>query len=122
MREYVRVSVCCTKCPGFEPSEGQGRNLLCYTRVCVCVCVCDGSSASPAGCTVAQQSTMVEPEHRASAAQRLGAQETLGISTLDPGHRPPIMPPGRHVSIKIRMLDDTEEVFDVSVSSDWLSV
>uniref|UniRef100_A0A674F0D0 FERM, ARHGEF and pleckstrin domain-containing protein 1 n=1 Tax=Salmo trutta TaxID=8032 RepID=A0A674F0D0_SALTR len=57
---------------------------------------------------------MVEPEHRASAAQRLGAQETLGISTLDPGHRPPIMPPGRHVSIKIRMLDDTEEVFDVS--------
>lgn len=92
------------------------------TRVYVCVCVCDGSSASPAGCTVAQQSTMVEPEHRASAAQRLGAQETLGISTLDPGHRPPIMPPGRHVSIKIRMLDDTEEVFDVSVSSDWLSV
>uniref|UniRef100_A0A8C7UAQ4 FERM, ARHGEF and pleckstrin domain-containing protein 1 n=1 Tax=Oncorhynchus mykiss TaxID=8022 RepID=A0A8C7UAQ4_ONCMY len=57
---------------------------------------------------------MVEPEHRASAAQRLGAQETLGISTLDPGHRPPTMPPGRHVSIKIRMLDDTEEVFDVS--------
>ncbi|XP_024261389.1 FERM, ARHGEF and pleckstrin domain-containing protein 1 isoform X4 [Oncorhynchus tshawytscha] len=57
---------------------------------------------------------MMEPEHRASAAQRLGAQETLGISTLDPGHRPPTMPPGRHVSIKIRMLDDTEEVFDVS--------
>ncbi|XP_052349728.1 FERM, ARHGEF and pleckstrin domain-containing protein 1 isoform X5 [Oncorhynchus keta] len=57
---------------------------------------------------------MVEPEHRASAAQRLGAQETLGISTLDPGHRPPTMPPGRHVPIKIRMLDDTEEVFDVS--------
>nr|XP_029490395.1 FERM, ARHGEF and pleckstrin domain-containing protein 1 isoform X2 [Oncorhynchus nerka] len=57
---------------------------------------------------------MVEPEHRASAAQRLGAQETLGISTLDPGHRPPTMPPGRHVSIKIRMLDDTEEVFEVS--------
>ncbi|XP_041700157.1 FERM, ARHGEF and pleckstrin domain-containing protein 1 isoform X4 [Coregonus clupeaformis] len=57
---------------------------------------------------------MVEPEHRASAAQRLGAQETLGISTLDPGHRPPTMPPGRHVSIRIRMLDDTEEVFDVS--------
>uniref|UniRef100_A0A8K9WU95 FERM, ARHGEF and pleckstrin domain-containing protein 1 n=1 Tax=Oncorhynchus mykiss TaxID=8022 RepID=A0A8K9WU95_ONCMY len=56
-----------------------------------------------------------KPEHRASAAQRLGAQETLGISTLDPGHRPPTMPPGRHVSIKIRMLDDTEEVFDVSV-------
>uniref|UniRef100_A0A8C7QT85 FERM, ARHGEF and pleckstrin domain-containing protein 1 n=1 Tax=Oncorhynchus mykiss TaxID=8022 RepID=A0A8C7QT85_ONCMY len=57
---------------------------------------------------------MVEPKPRASAAQRLEAQETLGISTLDPGHRPPIMPPGRHVTIKVRMLDDTEEVFDIS--------
>ncbi|XP_036815257.1 FERM, ARHGEF and pleckstrin domain-containing protein 1 isoform X1 [Oncorhynchus mykiss] len=63
---------------------------------------------------VAGQSTMVEPKPRASAAQRLEAQETLGISTLDPGHRPPIMPPGRHVTIKVRMLDDTEEVFDIS--------
>uniref|UniRef100_A0A674DZ91 FERM, ARHGEF and pleckstrin domain-containing protein 1 n=1 Tax=Salmo trutta TaxID=8032 RepID=A0A674DZ91_SALTR len=60
---------------------------------------------------------MVEPKPRASAAQRLEAQETLGISTLDPGHRPPTMPPGRHVTIKVRMLDDTEEVFDISVSS-----
>uniref|UniRef100_A0A674DYZ4 FERM, ARHGEF and pleckstrin domain-containing protein 1 n=1 Tax=Salmo trutta TaxID=8032 RepID=A0A674DYZ4_SALTR len=57
---------------------------------------------------------MVEPKPRASAAQRLEAQETLGISTLDPGHRPPTMPPGRHVTIKVRMLDDTEEVFDIS--------
>uniref|UniRef100_A0A8C8FK31 FERM, ARHGEF and pleckstrin domain-containing protein 1 n=1 Tax=Oncorhynchus tshawytscha TaxID=74940 RepID=A0A8C8FK31_ONCTS len=63
---------------------------------------------------VAGQSTMVEPKPRASAAQRLEAQETLGISTLDPGHRPPTMPPGRHVTIKVRMLDDTEEVFDIS--------
>ncbi|KAL0963878.1 hypothetical protein UPYG_G00314750 [Umbra pygmaea] len=57
---------------------------------------------------------MVEPEPRASAAQRLGAQETLGISTLDPGHRPPTMPSGRHVAIRVRMLDGTEEVFDIS--------
>uniref|UniRef100_A0A4W5P7B0 FERM, ARHGEF and pleckstrin domain-containing protein 1 n=1 Tax=Hucho hucho TaxID=62062 RepID=A0A4W5P7B0_9TELE len=57
---------------------------------------------------------MVEPKPRASAAQRLEAQETLGISTLDPGHRPPTMPPGRHVTIKVCMLDDTEEVFDIS--------
>uniref|UniRef100_A0AAX7TWV5 FERM, ARHGEF and pleckstrin domain-containing protein 1 n=1 Tax=Astatotilapia calliptera TaxID=8154 RepID=A0AAX7TWV5_ASTCA len=45
---------------------------------------------------------------------RLGAPETLGISTLDPGHRPPAMPPGRHVTVRVRMLDDTEELFDIS--------
>uniref|UniRef100_A0A3B4ACI6 FERM, ARHGEF and pleckstrin domain-containing protein 1 n=1 Tax=Periophthalmus magnuspinnatus TaxID=409849 RepID=A0A3B4ACI6_9GOBI len=56
-----------------------------------------------------------DPEPKVSGAgQRLGAPETLGISTLDPGHRPPAMPPGRHVTIRVRMLDDTEEVFDVS--------
>uniref|UniRef100_A0A673C1U3 FERM, ARHGEF and pleckstrin domain-containing protein 1 n=1 Tax=Sphaeramia orbicularis TaxID=375764 RepID=A0A673C1U3_9TELE len=48
------------------------------------------------------------------AGQRLGAPETLGISTLDPGHRPPAMPPGRQVTIRVRMLDDTEELFDIS--------
>uniref|UniRef100_A0A665XDF4 FERM, ARHGEF and pleckstrin domain-containing protein 1 n=1 Tax=Echeneis naucrates TaxID=173247 RepID=A0A665XDF4_ECHNA len=48
------------------------------------------------------------------SGQRLGAPDTLGISTLDPGHRPPTMPPGRHVTIRVRMLDDTEEVFDIS--------
>ncbi|TNN54511.1 FERM, RhoGEF and pleckstrin domain-containing protein 1 [Liparis tanakae] len=48
------------------------------------------------------------------AVQRLGAPETLGISTLDPGHRPPAMPPGRHVTVRVRMLDDTEELFDIS--------
>ncbi|KAG7463761.1 hypothetical protein MATL_G00180080 [Megalops atlanticus] len=57
---------------------------------------------------------MVEPEPRPTAGHRLGAQESLGISTLDPGHRPPAMPPGRHMPIRVRMLDDTEEVFDVS--------
>ncbi|XP_056145077.1 FERM, ARHGEF and pleckstrin domain-containing protein 1 [Lampris incognitus] len=58
---------------------------------------------------------MEEPEPMASAAgQRLGAPETLGISTLDPGHRPPTMPPGRHVTVRVRMLDDTEELFDIS--------
>lgn len=58
---------------------------------------------------------MVEPEERPSAAgQRLGAPDSLGISTLEPGHRPPVMPPGRHMSIRVQMLDDTQEVFDVS--------
>uniref|UniRef100_A0A672JRB1 FERM, ARHGEF and pleckstrin domain-containing protein 1 n=1 Tax=Salarias fasciatus TaxID=181472 RepID=A0A672JRB1_SALFA len=56
-----------------------------------------------------------DPEPMSSGAgQRLGAPETLGISTLDPGHRPPAMPPGRHVTIRVRMLDDTEELFDIS--------
>lgn len=58
-----------------------------------------------------------DPEQVTSGAgHRLGAPETLGISTLDPGHRPPPMPPGRHVTIRVRMLDDTEELFDISVS------
>lgn len=60
---------------------------------------------------------MLEPEPRASAGQRLGAPETMGISTLDPGHKPPVMPPGRHVTVRVRMLDDTEELFDISVSA-----
>uniref|UniRef100_A0A3Q2NQX2 FERM, ARHGEF and pleckstrin domain-containing protein 1 n=1 Tax=Fundulus heteroclitus TaxID=8078 RepID=A0A3Q2NQX2_FUNHE len=60
---------------------------------------------------------MAEPDPEtfsSGAGQRLGAPETLGISTLDPGHRPPSMPPGRHVTIRVRMLDDTEKLFDVS--------
>ncbi|XP_038136173.1 FERM, ARHGEF and pleckstrin domain-containing protein 1-like [Cyprinodon tularosa] len=60
---------------------------------------------------------MAEPDQEtisSGAGQRLGAPETLGISTLDPGHRPPAMPPGRRVTVRVRMLDDTEELFDVS--------
>ncbi|XP_066562836.1 FERM, ARHGEF and pleckstrin domain-containing protein 1 isoform X2 [Amia ocellicauda] len=57
---------------------------------------------------------MGDPESRPTAGQRLGAQESMGISTLEPGQRPPSMPPGRHVSIKVQMLDETEEVFEVS--------
>uniref|UniRef100_A0A673MS26 FERM, ARHGEF and pleckstrin domain-containing protein 1 n=1 Tax=Sinocyclocheilus rhinocerous TaxID=307959 RepID=A0A673MS26_9TELE len=48
------------------------------------------------------------------AGQRLGAPESMGISTLEPGQRPPTMPPGRQVSIRVQMLDDTQEVFEVS--------
>ncbi|XP_077472709.1 FERM, ARHGEF and pleckstrin domain-containing protein 1 isoform X2 [Stigmatopora argus] len=51
------------------------------------------------------------------AGHRLGAPETLGISTLDPAHKPPAMPAGRHVPIRVHMLDDTEELFDVSVKA-----
>ncbi|ROI62461.1 FERM, RhoGEF and pleckstrin domain-containing protein 1 [Anabarilius grahami] len=59
---------------------------------------------------------MVEPEERPSVAgQRLGAPESMGISTLEPGQRPPTMPPGRQISIRVQMLDDTQEVFEVSI-------
>uniref|UniRef100_A0A8C2XPG7 FERM, ARHGEF and pleckstrin domain-containing protein 1 n=1 Tax=Cyclopterus lumpus TaxID=8103 RepID=A0A8C2XPG7_CYCLU len=63
---------------------------------------------------------MAEPDPQPMASgtgQRLGAPDTLGISTLDPGHKPPAMPPGRHVTIRVRMLDDTEELFDISQKS-----
>uniref|UniRef100_A0A8C2A882 FERM, ARHGEF and pleckstrin domain-containing protein 1 n=1 Tax=Cyprinus carpio TaxID=7962 RepID=A0A8C2A882_CYPCA len=56
------------------------------------------------------------------AGQRLGAPESMGISTLEPGQRPPTMPPGRQVSIRVQMLDDTQEVFEVSVRHYLLSV
>uniref|UniRef100_A0A8B9K078 FERM, ARHGEF and pleckstrin domain-containing protein 1 n=1 Tax=Astyanax mexicanus TaxID=7994 RepID=A0A8B9K078_ASTMX len=57
---------------------------------------------------------MVEQEPTSTAGQRLGAPETLGISTLEPGHKPPAMPSGRHVPIRVRMLDESEEIFDIS--------
>lgn len=57
---------------------------------------------------------MVEQEPTSTAGQRLGAPETLGISTLEPGHKPPSMPSGRHVPIRVRMLDESEETFDIS--------
>ncbi|CAL8369346.1 unnamed protein product [Arctogadus glacialis] len=65
--------------------------------------------------STAGRGTMVEPDPKASAAgPRLGAPVTLGISTLDPGLRPPAMPAGRRVTVRVRMLDDSEELFDVS--------
>ncbi|XP_062303682.1 FERM, ARHGEF and pleckstrin domain-containing protein 1 isoform X1 [Osmerus eperlanus] len=60
---------------------------------------------------------MVEPVDRPSAGQRLGAPDSFGISTLEPGQRPPAMTPGRQVSIRVQMLDDTQEVFEVSQRS-----
>ncbi|KAM9328038.1 FERM, ARHGEF and pleckstrin domain-containing protein 1-like isoform 2-T2 [Pholidichthys leucotaenia] len=61
---------------------------------------------------------MVEPVDRSSvAAQRLGAPESFGVSTLEPGLRPPTQPPGRQVAIRVQMLDDTQEVFQISQRS-----
>uniref|UniRef100_A0A8D0B1R4 FERM, ARHGEF and pleckstrin domain-containing protein 1 n=1 Tax=Sander lucioperca TaxID=283035 RepID=A0A8D0B1R4_SANLU len=61
---------------------------------------------------------MVEPADRPSTAgQRLGAPESFGVSTLEPGLRPAAQPPGRQVSIRVQMLDDTQEVFQISQRS-----
>ncbi|XP_028256060.1 FERM, ARHGEF and pleckstrin domain-containing protein 1-like isoform X2 [Parambassis ranga] len=61
---------------------------------------------------------MVEPADRPSTAgQRLGAPESFGVSTLEPGLRPPAQPPGRQVPIRVQMLDDTQEVFQISQRS-----
>ncbi|KAA0716137.1 FERM, ARHGEF and pleckstrin domain-containing protein 1 [Triplophysa tibetana] len=57
---------------------------------------------------------MVEQAQTSSAGQRLGAPETLGISTLEPGHKPPTIPPGRPVSVRVLLLDDSEVTFDIS--------
>ncbi|XP_010279860.1 PREDICTED: FERM, RhoGEF and pleckstrin domain-containing protein 1-like [Phaethon lepturus] len=63
---------------------------------------------------------MGETEQRPTAGSRLGAQENAGISTLEHGQKPPMTPPGKLVSIKIQMLDDTQETFDVPMDLDKL--
>lgn len=68
---------------------------------------------------------MGETEQRPTAGSRLGAQENAGISTLEHGQKPPMTPPGKLVSIKIQMLDDTQEIFDVPVRKrrlGWLKI
>ncbi|XP_074483070.1 FERM, ARHGEF and pleckstrin domain-containing protein 1-like isoform X1 [Sebastes fasciatus] len=61
---------------------------------------------------------MVEPADRPSTAgERLGAPESFGVSTLEPGLRPSAQAPGRQVSIRVQMLDDTQEVFQISQRS-----
>jgi len=68
---------------------------------------------------------MGETEQRPTAGSRLGAQENAGISTLEHGQKPPTTPPGKLISIKIQMLDDTQETFDVPVRMwrlGWLKI
>uniref|UniRef100_A0A4W4GG40 FERM, ARHGEF and pleckstrin domain-containing protein 1 n=1 Tax=Electrophorus electricus TaxID=8005 RepID=A0A4W4GG40_ELEEL len=77
--------------------------------ICVCVCVCARSSSRPAE---RARKTMVEQEP--TAGHRLGAPDTLGISTLEAGQKPPAVPSGRRAAVRVRMLDDSEEIFDVS--------
>uniref|UniRef100_A0A2I3GGZ4 FERM, ARH/RhoGEF and pleckstrin domain protein 1 n=1 Tax=Nomascus leucogenys TaxID=61853 RepID=A0A2I3GGZ4_NOMLE len=59
---------------------------------------------------------MGEIEQRPTPGSRLGAPENSGISTLERGQKPPPTPSGKLVSIRIQMLDDTQEAFEVPVS------
>ncbi|TRY88869.1 hypothetical protein DNTS_016949, partial [Danionella cerebrum] len=51
------------------------------------------------------------------AGHRLAAPETLGISTLAPGHRPPEIPSGRPMSIRVLLLDQSEHTFHLTDQS-----
>lgn len=59
---------------------------------------------------------MGEIEQKPTPGSRLGAPENSGISTLEHGQKPPPTPSGKLMSIKIQMLDDTQEAFEVPVS------
>ncbi|XP_078077666.1 FERM, ARHGEF and pleckstrin domain-containing protein 1-like [Mustelus asterias] len=48
---------------------------------------------------------------------RLGSQENSGISTLEPGQKPPHSPSGKLVPIKVLLLDDTQEVYEVPLKA-----
>ncbi|XP_072332200.1 LOW QUALITY PROTEIN: FERM, ARHGEF and pleckstrin domain-containing protein 1-like [Scyliorhinus torazame] len=48
---------------------------------------------------------------------RLGSQENTGISTLEPGQKPPHSPSGKLVPIKVHLLDDTQEVYEVPLKA-----
>ncbi|XP_004858688.1 FERM, RhoGEF and pleckstrin domain-containing protein 1 isoform X2 [Heterocephalus glaber] len=56
---------------------------------------------------------MGEIEQKPTPGSRLGAPENSGISTLERGQKPPSAPSGKLMSIKIQMLDDTQEAFEV---------
>lgn len=56
---------------------------------------------------------MGEIEQRPTPGSRLGTTENSGISTLEHGQKLPLPPSGKLMSIKIQMLDDTQEAFEV---------
>ncbi|XP_013204785.1 FERM, ARHGEF and pleckstrin domain-containing protein 1 isoform X2 [Microtus ochrogaster] len=56
---------------------------------------------------------MGEIEQKPTPASRLGAPENSGISTLERGQKPPPTPSGKLMTVKIQMLDDTQETFEV---------
>ncbi|XP_052588401.1 FERM, ARHGEF and pleckstrin domain-containing protein 1 isoform X2 [Peromyscus californicus insignis] len=56
---------------------------------------------------------MGEIEQKPTPASRLGGPENSGISTLERGQKPPPTPSGKLMTVKIQMLDDTQETFEV---------
>ncbi|OCT95445.1 hypothetical protein XELAEV_18013131mg [Xenopus laevis] len=56
---------------------------------------------------------MGESEQRQTAASRLGAPESVGISTLEHGVKPPLSPQGKIYPFKVQMLDETLETIEV---------
>ncbi|XP_004704331.1 FERM, ARHGEF and pleckstrin domain-containing protein 1 [Echinops telfairi] len=56
---------------------------------------------------------MGEIEQKPTPGSRLGAPENSGISTLEHGQKLPATPSGKLTSIKVQMLDDTQEAFEV---------
>ncbi|XP_070607303.1 FERM, ARHGEF and pleckstrin domain-containing protein 1 isoform X2 [Erythrolamprus reginae] len=56
---------------------------------------------------------MGEMEQRTTTGSRLGIQENAGISSLEHGQKLPSTPTGKLISIKVQMLDDTQETFEI---------
>ncbi|XP_048388051.1 FERM, ARHGEF and pleckstrin domain-containing protein 1 [Stegostoma tigrinum] len=52
-----------------------------------------------------------------SPGARLGGQENTGISTLEPGQKPPSSPSGKLIPMKVLLLDDTQEVYEIPLKA-----
>uniref|UniRef100_A0A4W3H8Z7 FERM, ARHGEF and pleckstrin domain-containing protein 1 n=1 Tax=Callorhinchus milii TaxID=7868 RepID=A0A4W3H8Z7_CALMI len=55
------------------------------------------------------------PHSLQTPGARLGVQDSMGISTLEPGQKPPSSPPGKLTPIKVQLLDEAQEVYEVSL-------
>lgn len=58
---------------------------------------------------------MGETDQQQTAASRLGAPESAGISTLEHGTKPPLSPQGKSFPFKVQMLDDTQETIEAPI-------
>ncbi|RVE75538.1 hypothetical protein OJAV_G00017660 [Oryzias javanicus] len=76
-----------------------------------------GGGGGGRGTRAAPRRDMDAADRPSTAGQRLSAPESFGVSTLEPGMRPPAQPPGRQVPIRVQMLDDSQEVFQISQRS-----
>ncbi|XP_041055794.1 FERM, ARHGEF and pleckstrin domain-containing protein 1 isoform X1 [Carcharodon carcharias] len=71
----------------------------------------------PAAVTVKMADVELMHHSPQTAGARLGSQENTGISTLEPGQKPPHSPSGKLVPIKVHLLDDTQEVYEVPLKA-----